>query len=131
MDEDNSWEWSGISVTHTSDNRCKKDAEGNFEYYTFTANILCDPEIAESGGAQVIGHVDTECGVTATVRHQAGCHIYTAPWWVRINAKYPWVLATIMLILGPIIGLFGLYSFSMVSSIVGGSLAFTIVVLQA
>ena len=79
-DEDD--EYTGVTVTHSSDNVCKRDGDGNATNYSWTTHVMCDEDINGQGQAEIVSFDTTTdpCAPSATVKHKAGCHIYTASW---------------------------------------------------
>ena len=73
--------YSGVSVTHDSSTICEIAADGTETMYSFNTKIMCDKDLTEQGGATIESFDDSTCDVTVTLKHNAGCHIYTANWW--------------------------------------------------
>ena len=90
----------GVQTTYRSANSCDQDADGNDLFYSFTSNIMCDPENTVQGGAEWVSGTDNGCNVSVTLKHSAGCHIYTAPLWIRLWHSYAWIQAVLLLSLG-------------------------------
>lgn len=109
----------GISVTHGSDNVC--DGTTN---YSWTTIVMCDPDITEQGAAEIVSaDLSNECAPSVTMKHSAGCHIYTANVLTRMVHKYPWLIGVAYLFFGLIVAIRGNKYFSTVASILG---AFTV-----
>ena len=43
--KDDEGKYTGVSVTHSSSNACKVDADGNATNYSFNTIVMCDKEI--------------------------------------------------------------------------------------
>ena len=97
----------GVKVTYKSENPCNEDTDGTDRFYSFTSTILCDPENTAQGGAEWVSGSDNGCNVSITMKHAAGCHAYTAPWWIRFMHSVPWAKAIILIALGLVFALKG------------------------
>ena len=97
----------GLQVTYKSANACNENTDGTRGFYSFTSTILCDPENTVQGGAEWVSGSDNGCNVSITMKHAAGCHSYTAPWWIRFTHSVPWVKAIILIALGLVFALKG------------------------
>ena len=104
----------GVSFTQESDTVC---SQGTF---SFTTRLLCDAAI--TGEAEVISVTQAGCVFTANIKHQEGCadikvDIEKAMGWLEENE---WALGVIYLVIGPIIALFGLRFFPLLTSGITG-----------
>jgi hypothetical protein len=95
-----------VSFEQESETICPNTTD---TFTKFTSTIVCDPSITTQGGA-VISSVDTTsdpCNLKVTVAHAAGCAEIDASGFAAFIEDYPWVLGTIFVIIGPIIGMVG------------------------
>ena len=79
---------------------------------------MCDKAITAAGGG-VIESVDKTdaCAPVVTMKHAAGCHGWTANWWVRWVHRNPLLFAILQIILGLVIALRGRAMFPVVMPI--------------
>lgn len=98
---------SWLTFTQKSQTICP-DAAG--EYYSFSAEILCDNRYAGQGDAQIISVDFDRCDVKVKVAHDAGCPIRMQL--QKFIHDYPWLFAIILIVAGPIIGLYGVRYFT-------------------
>lgn len=87
-------------------------------YYTFTTNLSCDKSITEQGKAVVSGlSVSNDgCNVQVDMKHAAGCPQINMDKTLGYIEEHPWIIATLYLVAGPLIALFGLSWFPYVAA---------------
>ena len=108
----------GISVTWDSEEPCPSEQGATT---SFTAIVECD-KLQSSAGEAIIKNVDRsdECNPVVTVSHSAGCPIQTASDMTIWLSDNPWVYAVLLLVVGPVIALFGKKWFPYVAGITSG-----------
>ena len=119
--KDEEGNYTGVSVTHSSTNFCTRDSYGEDVNYSFTTVVMCDKDITGQGeGVTISSDIDTnECQPSVIMKHDAGCHIYTANWFQRWISRNPWAIGVALLIAGPIIAMTGKRLFPWVAASIG------------
>jgi len=99
------------------------------KYYSLTTNLTCDKTITKQGEAKVSNlEVSADgCNVEVDMSHAAGCPQINMDKTLGYIEEHPWIIATIYLVAGPLIALFGLSWFPYVAAGVTALFVMTLV----
>lgn len=69
------------------------------------------------------------CNPLLRISHKRGCPIFSATSWVRFLTSHPWIMGTLCIAMGLIVAFYGRAVFPWVVAIIGGFVAFSMVML--
>jgi hypothetical protein len=122
----------GISYTFTSETACTRTTAEEETFFSFKVNVVCDEAFSADGAAQVdsVQHTDT-CQPEVTMRHSAGCPMYSALGMVNWLNNNLWVSGIVLFLVGGFLAMMGNKYFANVMGVFAAFAMFASVIVLA